>query len=160
MTRPTVGDKAPLFKLMNQDGVMTDLADSLGQLVVIYFYPKALTSGCTVQACGLRDNWKTLENQGIKVFGISPDQPKLLKKFQEVEQLPFDLLSDFEHKVAELYGTWQEKSMYGRKYMGMARDSFLLGRDGTVIEVLQKVKPAEHVDAILKAFSAYNRNNI
>lgn len=156
MTRPTVGDKAPPFSLRNQDGVMTDLRDSLGQLVVIYFYPKALTSGCTVQACDLRDNWKTLENQGIKVFGISPDQPKLLKKFQEVEKLPFTLLSDSDHKIGELYGTWQEKSMYGRKYMGMARDSFLLGRDGTVISVLQKVKPAEHIASILKEFSAHS----
>ncbi|RYG62138.1 MAG: thioredoxin-dependent thiol peroxidase [Alphaproteobacteria bacterium] len=155
MTRPGVGDKAPLFKLPNQDGVMTDLADSLGQLVVIYFYPKALTSGCTVQACDLRDSWKVLQKQGIRVYGISPDQPKLLKNFQEVEQLPFDLLSDNDHKVAELYGTWQEKSMYGRKYMGMARDSFLIGRDGTVISVLQKVKPAEHVGQIIEAFSLY-----
>jgi thioredoxin-dependent peroxiredoxin len=153
MTRPNVGDKAPLFKLPNQDGVMTDVADSLGQLIVIYFYPKALTSGCTVQACDLRDNWKLLEKQGIRVFGISPDAPNLLKKFQHVEQLPFPLLSDAEHKVAELYGTWQEKSMYGRKYMGMARDSFLLGRDGTVIKVLQKVKPSEHIGQIIEAFS-------
>lgn len=156
MTRPDVGDKAPLFKLPNQDGVMTDVADSLGQLIVIYFYPKAMTSGCTVQACDLRDNWKTLEKQGIRVFGISPDAPNLLKKFQEVENLPFPLLSDAEHKVAELYGTWQEKSMYGRKYMGMARDSFLIGRDGTIIKMLQKIKPSEHVGQILEAFYEYD----
>jgi peroxiredoxin Q/BCP len=159
MTRPTVGEKAPLFSLPNQDGITVNLADSLGRFVVIYFYPKALTPGCTTQACGLRDNWKTLTHQGLTVFGISPDSPKLLHKFKEKESLPFDLLSDTEHKVADIYGTWVEKSMYGRKYMGMARDTFILGPDGTVINVLQKVQPGQHVEAILKAVSVFSSGN-
>lgn len=138
---------------------MTDLKDSLGQFVVIYFYPKALTPGCTTQACDLRDNWKKLQHEGISVFGVSPDAPKLLRKFKDVENLPFDLLSDSEHIAANLYETWVEKSMYGRKYMGMARDSFLLAPDGRVFSVLQKVQPGEHVEKILKAVSQYKSQN-
>lgn len=158
MTRPKVGDKAPLFQLLNQDGEMSDLAGSLGQFVVIYFYPKASTPGCTTQACGIRDNWRLLSDKGIKVFGISPDAPKLLKKFKVTEDLPFDLLSDSDHEVAKTYETWLEKSMYGRNYMGMARDTFILAPDRTVLAVLQKVKPAEHVNDILKAIFDYSRD--
>jgi peroxiredoxin Q/BCP len=149
----TTGDPAPIFALPNQDDIMTDLAVSLGQFVVIYFYPKAMTSGCTTQACSIRDNWTLLSDKGIKVFGISPDKPKILKKFKELEKLPFDLLSDGEHTAAKLYGTWIEKSMYGRSYMGMSRDTFIIKPDGTLLSVLRKVKPSEHVDIILKALS-------
>jgi peroxiredoxin Q/BCP len=160
MTRPKAGEKAPLFKLPNQDGIMTDVADSLGQFVVIYFYPKALTPGCTTQACGLRDNWKALSDKGIKVFGISPDVPKLLNKFKQTEGLPFDLLSDSEHEVGKTYETWVEKSMYGRNYMGMARDTFIVAPDGNVLAVLHKVKPAEHVKAIFEAINTYSGSRI
>ena len=156
MTRPQIGEKAPLFQLPNQDGVMTDVAVSLGQFVVIYFYPKASTPGCTTQACGFRDNWKLLADKGIKVFGISPDAPKLLRKFKENEQLPFDLLSDSEHKIAEIYGTWVEKSMYGRSYMGMARDTFIIDPHGTVISMLHKVKPTEHISDIMKVIDRFS----
>jgi thioredoxin-dependent peroxiredoxin len=147
------GDTAPRFQLPNQDGTMTDLKDFLGRFVVIYFYPKALTSGCTTQACGIRDRWDVLQSKGISVIGISPDPLKLLKKFKDAEDLPFDLLSDSDHVAANLYGTWVEKSMYGRKYMGMARDSFIISPEGTIITVLHKVQPGAHVDLILKSLN-------
>lgn len=149
MTILHVGDKAPLFGLPNQDSTTIHLADLLGRFVVIYFYPKAMTPGCTTQACGIRDNWSKLQGINTTVLGISPDAPKLLKKFKDVENLPFDLLSDSNHSVAEAYGTWQEKSMYGRTYMGMARDTLVLDPNGTIIGVLQKVKPATHMDDVL-----------
>jgi peroxiredoxin Q/BCP len=153
MSSLTVGDPAPTFILPNQDNITMDLAVSLGQFVVIYFYPKAMTSGCTVQACDLRDNWALLSDKGIKVFGISPDKPSLLKKFKILEKLPFDLLSDSEHIAANLYGTWIEKSMYGKSYMGKSRDTFIIKPDGTLLSVLHKVKPSEHLAAILTALS-------
>jgi peroxiredoxin Q/BCP len=156
MTVLNVGDIAPMFKLKNQDGNMTDVADSLGQLIVIYFYPKALTPGCTTQACDLRNNWKVLEKHNIKVFGISPDKPELLKKFQQVERIPFQLLSDFNKEVANIYGTWQEKSMYGRKYMGMSRDTFIIDRDGSIISMLRNVKPKDHFKSIITTLHIEN----
>lgn len=155
MTTPLVGAKAPPFTLSDQDGNMRNLKDYLGQFVVIYFYPKAMTPGCTTQACGIRDNWKTLTDKGVQVLGISPDAPKLLNKFKDTYVLPFDLLSDSEHTVAEAYGTWQEKSMYGKKYMGVMRDTFVLDPDGTIISVLQKATPKTHVDDILKVIDSH-----
>lgn len=159
MTLPSIGTHAPGFTLPNQDGTLIKLADLLGQFVVIYFYPKALTSGCTVQACAIRDNWEQLQRSGTHVIGISPDSPKLLKKFKDTENLPFDLLSDSEHKVAEAYGTWQQKSMYGRTYMGMARDTFILDQKGTIISVLRKVSPATHIHDVMTVISQHIATN-
>lgn len=155
MTNVRVGDLAPHFSLENQDGKVKKLTDYLGRFVVIYFYPKALTPGCTTQACDLRDNWATLKAKGIEVIGISPDATKLLKKFTDTQNLPFELLSDCDHSVCEAYGTWQEKSMYGKTYMGVMRDSFILDPNGTVISVLHKVNPKTHVQDILREIDQY-----
>lgn len=140
---------APDFRLLDQDGTPVNLSDFKSKLVVIYFYPKALTSGCTVQACALRDGTDELAQRNTVILGISPDKPALLKKFQQAEGLNFKLLSDTDHSVAEIYGTWQEKSMYGRKYMGMARVSYIISPSGTVLHVLPKVTPKTHLDEIL-----------
>ncbi|PZP40009.1 MAG: thioredoxin-dependent thiol peroxidase [Pseudomonas fluorescens] len=159
MTQPAVGDLAPTFTLLNQDENPVNPLDSLSRFVVIYFYPKALTSGCTVQACAIRDNWNDLINRGITIYGVSPDSPKLLRKFKDSENLPFDLLSDPEHTAAEFYGTWQEKSMYGRKYMGMARQTFIVGPDKTIIITMHKVNTSTHVSDLIKAIDLYLSEN-
>jgi len=156
MTTLQIGSFAPNFSLYDQDEKLVNLKDSLGKFMVIYFYPKALTPGCTTQACDIRDNWQQLLDLGVIVYGISPDKPKLLNKFKVQENLPFTLLSDFEHQVAERYGTWQEKSMYGRKYMGMARDTYILDRLGMIIGVLHKVKPADHIKDVLAIISKHS----
>ena len=143
-----VGEKAPLFTLQNQDKELTSLDSYAGKWVLIYFYPKALTSGCTVQACALRDAKNDLKKLGLEVLGISPDKPELLKKFEQNDQLNFTLLGDTDHTVAESYGTWGEKSMYGRTYMGMTRASFLVDPSGVVQAVWPKVDPKTHWDTI------------
>lgn len=147
------GENAPGFRLKNQDNQLISLDQFKGKWVVTYFYPKALTSGCTVQACGIRDAGTAWKKLNCVVLGISPDKPELLKKFQTVEHLPFDLLSDLDHSTAEAYGVWQQKSMYGRTYMGMARTTYIIDPNGKVAHVFEKVKPAEHaaqVEAWLK----------
>jgi thioredoxin-dependent peroxiredoxin len=147
------GDSAPEFELPDQDGRPVRLSDFAGQPVVVYFYPKAETPGCTVQACGVRDHQADYKSAGATVFGISPDPPAALKRFQEKEGLNFPLLADEDHDVAERYGVWVEKSMYGRKYMGNERTSFVIDPDGRVSAVLRKVKPAEHYELVLKALA-------
>lgn len=147
-----LGDLAPDFTLLNQDEKPINLKKFEGKYVVIYFYPKALTPGCTIQACQLRDHLSELQHYGITVLGISADPPKLLKKFQSTENLNFDLLSDPDHKVIENYGAWQEKSMYGKHYMGIARMSYILAPDQTVCHVLPKVSPKTHVQDVIKFF--------
>lgn len=156
MHPPETGSAAPLFNLSDQDEKTFKLADCLGKFVVIYFYPKAMTSGCTTQACDLRDNWQKLLDLDVIVVGISADAPKLLNKFKAKENLPFILLSDPDHEVATRYGTWQEKSMYGRKYMGIARETFILDRSGSIIEVLRKVKPSTHVADVISAINKHS----
>lgn len=141
---------APDFELPDQDGKLVKLSDFRGKLVVIYFYPKALTPGCTVQACALRDGLTELTQRGVVVLGISPDKPSLLKKFQIQERLNFTLLGDENHEIAEKYGTWQEKSMYGKKYMGMARVSYIISPSETILHVLPKVNPKTHFDDLLE----------
>jgi peroxiredoxin Q/BCP len=147
------GDRAPDFELPDQDGNTHKLADYAGKNVVLYFYPKALTSGCTVQACGVRDRAADYEAANAVVLGVSPDPQKLLRKFADQEQLNFTLLGDEDHSVAEQYDVWVEKSMYGRKYMGMERSTFVIGPDGNVKKVFRKVKPAEHDALVLGALS-------
>lgn len=149
MTMPAVGSPAPVFRLKNQDNNLISLEQFKGKWVVTYFYPKAQTSGCTVQACGIRDAGNTWKALHAVVLGISPDKPEALKKFQSVEQLPFDLLSDSDHKVAEMYDVWQQKSMYGRTYMGMTRTTFVIDPNGKVAKVFENVKPAEHAEQVL-----------
>jgi thioredoxin-dependent peroxiredoxin len=145
------GDDAPDFELPDQDGNPVKLSDLRGRPVVVYFYPKAETSGCTVQACGVRDHRADYEKAGARVLGISPDPVKKIKKFHDKEGLNFALLADEDHAVAEVYGVWLRKSMYGRTYWGNERTSFIIDSDGRVADVLRKVKPAKHDELVLKA---------
>ena len=148
------GTKAPAFTLPDQDGNEVSLSDFEGQTVVLYFYPKANTSGCTVQACGVRDHRGDYEQAGVTVIGISPDPVKEVKKFHHAQGLNFTLLADEDHAVCEAYGTWQEKSMYGRKYWGSTRSTFIIGPDGVVQHVIEKASPKTHDDVVLKALAA------
>jgi peroxiredoxin Q/BCP len=125
-----------------------------GNTVVLYFYPKADTPGCTTQACGVRDHRSDYERSGAVVFGISPDPVKRIAKFDDKYGLGFPLLADEDHAVAEAYGVWVEKSMYGRKYMGVERTTFVIGPDGVIKDVLRKVKPGEHDALVLGALTA------
>jgi peroxiredoxin Q/BCP len=145
------GDRAPEFTLPDQDGRAVKLSDFRGQPVVVYFYPKAATPGCTTQACGVRDRQADYERANAIVLGISPDPVAKVKKFHEKEELNFALLADEGHRVANAYGVWAEKSMYGKTYFGNERTTFIIDRDGVVAEVLRKVKPAEHDALVLKA---------
>jgi thioredoxin-dependent peroxiredoxin len=143
------GDAAPDFELPDQDGNPVKLSDLRGQPVVVYFYPKADTPGCTTQACGVRDHRADYAKAGARVLGVSPDPVKKVKTFHDKQALDFTLLADEDHAVAEAYGVWVEKSMYGRTYWGNERTTFILGPDGKVAEVLRKVKPAEHDARVL-----------
>jgi thioredoxin-dependent peroxiredoxin len=150
---PEAGEQAPDFELPDQDGDTHKLADYAGKNVVLYFYPKALTSGCTVQACGVRDRAADYEAANAVVLGVSPDPQKKLRKFADTENLNFTLLGDEDHSVAEAYDVWVEKSMYGNKYMGMERSTFVIGPDGKIKNVFRKVKPAEHDELVLGALA-------
>jgi thioredoxin-dependent peroxiredoxin len=150
---PEAGETAPDFTLPDQAGDPVALSSFRGKTVVLYFYPKADTPGCTKQACGIRDHRTDYERAGAVVLGVSPDSPKAIAKFDEKYGLAFPLLGDEDHKVAEAYGVWVQKSMYGRKYMGMERSTFVIGPDGVIKNVLRKVKPAEHDQLVLGALS-------
>ena len=145
------GDEAPDFELPDQDGRAVKLSDFRGQPVVVYFYPKADTPGCTTQACGVRDHRADYAKIGSVVLGISPDPVKKVKKFHEKYDLDFALLADEGHTVADTYGVWAEKSMYGKTYFGNERTTFIVDPAGKVAAVLRKVKPAEHDEQVLKA---------
>lgn len=145
------GTKAPAFALKDQDGKPVKLEDFKGQHVVLYFYPKDLTSGCTVEACEFRDEHSALQKKGAVVLGVSPDGEKLHQKFIAKHGLPFPLLVDEGHALAEKYGAWGEKSLYGRKYMGVIRATFLIDPMGKVKKVWPKVKPAGHATEVLAA---------
>jgi peroxiredoxin Q/BCP len=145
------GQQAPDFELPDQDGRPVKLSDLRGKPVVVYFYPKADTPGCTVQACGVRDHRADYAKVGSVVLGISPDPVKKVKKFHEKYDLDFPLLADEGHAVADAYGTWVEKSMYGKSYKGNERTTFIIDAGGKVAEVLRKVKPAEHDALVLEA---------
>lgn len=145
-----VGDKAPDFTVNDQDGKSVTLSSLKGKKVVLYFYPKDMTPGCTAEACNLRDNYKHLLKQGYEVLGISIDPEKSHKKFIEKEKLPFRLLADINKTVHDAYGTWVEKSMYGRKYMGTARVTFVINENGNIEDIIEKVDTKNHVDQILK----------
>jgi thioredoxin-dependent peroxiredoxin len=143
------GDTAPDFTLRDQHGDPVKLSDFRGRTVVLYFYPKAATPGCTVQACGVRDHRADYERADAVVLGVSPDQVKAVDKFDQKFDLGFPLLADEDHKVAEQYGVWVKKSRYGREYMGNERTTFVIAPDGTVKDVLRNVKPAEHDELVL-----------
>lgn len=146
----TVASKAPSFSLLNQDGETVALKDFKGEkIVVLYFYPKAMTPGCTTQACGIRDAKRRFTSAGVVVLGISPDMPDKLAKFREKDKLNFDLLSDPDHAVAEAYGAWGKKKNYGKEYMGVLRSTFVIGVDGKLLHVMPKVNTKTHHDDVL-----------
>ncbi|MBE8162521.1 MAG: thioredoxin-dependent thiol peroxidase [Bdellovibrionaceae bacterium] len=151
---PKIGNKAPLFSLFNQDEEKISLKDFYNQkTVVLYFYPKAMTPGCTVQAKGIRDFKKQFAAKDVVVFGLSPDPVKSLVKFQEKQNLNFDLLSDMDHAVAEKYGVWGLKKFMGREYMGVNRITFIIGKDGKLKHIIEKVKTKTHHEDVFNWIS-------
>jgi peroxiredoxin Q/BCP len=146
-----VGDKAPAFKLKNQDAKLFSLADLKGKPFVLYFYPKDDTSGCTKEACNFRDEFPKFEKLKAEIIGISADSVESHKKFAEKYNLPFDLLSDEKKEVVEKYGVWQEKSMYGKKYMGIVRTTFIIDATGKISKIFPKVKVDEHNSEVMEA---------
>ena len=144
-----VGQKAPEFEAKIETGETIKLSDYLGKKVILYFYPKDNTPGCTAQACNLRDNYEALKKAGYVVLGISNDSEKSHQKFIEKQSLPFSLIADPDKVVHEAYGTWVEKSMYGRKYMGTARTTFVIDEKGNIAEIIEKVKTKDHTAQIL-----------
>lgn len=154
---PVPGEPAPTFKLPASTGETIDLAALKGKTVVLYFYPRADTPGCTTEACGFRDAIASYQKVGVPVFGVSPDPVKDVKQFAEKFDLNFPLLADEDHSVAEKYGVWQEKSMYGKKYMGVARTTFIISPEGTIAQVFEKVKPEGHDQQVLAAVQALGK---
>jgi thioredoxin-dependent peroxiredoxin len=145
------GAAAPDFTLPDHDGNPVSLADYAGRTVVLYFYPKADTPGCTTQACGIRDHAADYEAAGAVVLGVSPDPVAAVKKFHDGQTLNFTLLADEDHAVCERYGVWGERSMYGKKFMGVQRSTFIIGQDGKVARVFPKVSPKTHDEVVLAA---------
>jgi thioredoxin-dependent peroxiredoxin len=143
------GDKAPTFSLTDENGETVSSSDFAGKKVVVYFYPKDDTPGCTKEACGFRDNYDDILQKGAVVIGISADDQKSHGKFKSKYDLPFYLLSDPEKEVIEAFGAWGEKSMYGKTYMGIMRSTFVIDEDGTIIKAWPKVKPADHAQEVL-----------
>lgn len=150
---PAVGEQAPDFELVNQDGETVKLSDFRGKKVILFAYPKAGTSGCTTQACGFRDEFPKITESNAIVLGISPDEPDKLKKWQEKENLPYDLLSDPEHTTLEAWGAWGEKSMYGKKYMGVIRSHWLIDENGVIADEQIKISPKKSIEKAVKALS-------
>ena len=148
------GDKAPDFTLLDQDGEELTLSSLRGEAIVLYFYPRAETPGCTTQACGIRDRDADYAAAGARVIGVSPDEPEALRKFADNQSLEFTLLGDPDHSVADAYGAWGEKSMYGKKYMGIVRTTFIVDADGKIAAVFPKVQPKKHDALVLKALGA------
>jgi thioredoxin-dependent peroxiredoxin len=151
---PKAGDRAPAFNLPTDDGSTVSLAGLKGKKVVLYFYPKDDTSGCTTQACEFRDSWHAVQAAGAVVLGVSPDGVGSHAKFKRKFELPFPLLADEDHAVAEAYGVWGEKSMYGRKYMGILRTTFVIDEAGRISHVFEKVKPKGHAAEVLAVLGA------
>ncbi|MCU0621170.1 MAG: thioredoxin-dependent thiol peroxidase [Gemmatimonadales bacterium] len=148
------GAKAPAFSLATDDGSTISLRDLAGKKVVLYFYPKDDTSGCTTEACEFRDNWAAVQRAGAVVLGVSPDGAASHRAFRAKHKLPFPLLVDADHAVAEAYGAWGEKSMYGRKYFGILRSTFVIDERGRIATVFAKVKPRGHAAEVLAALGA------
>jgi peroxiredoxin Q/BCP len=153
MTQLKTGDRAPAFSLVDQNNKTVKLAGFKGQKVLVYFYPKANTSGCTIQACAVRDAMPDLSKLKVAAVGISPDVPELQKTFDGKHRLGFPLLSDPDHEVADAYGVWGEKSMYGKKYEGIIRSSFLIDEKGKIAGAWYKVSPAKTVPELMKALT-------
>jgi peroxiredoxin Q/BCP len=150
----TVGLPAPDFKLLDENGGERSLAEFRGQPVVLYFYPKDDTPGCTKEACGFRDGYAAYKRAGVVVLGISPDDPKSHTKFKEKFDLPFTLLADTDHLIAEAYGVWALKKFMGREYFGVLRTTFLIDAQGVVAQVFENVKPEGHAEEVLAALTS------
>ncbi len=148
---PAAGDTAPDFALADQNGATVRLSDFHGKHVVLYFYPKDDTPGCTKEACGFRDENAHFTKKGVVILGISPDDPKSHKKFVDKYELPFTLLADTEKTVCQAYDVWKEKNMYGRKSMGVERTTFVIGPDGKIVKVFPKVKVDGHIAKVLES---------
>jgi peroxiredoxin Q/BCP len=154
MTRLTEGDRAPAWEMSTDDGSVVSSASLSGRRYILYFYPKDDTPGCTTQACGIRDSWSRVTGTGIDLFGVSPDSVKSHAKFRAKYALPYPLLADEGHRVAEAFGVWIEKKFAGRTYFGNERTTFIIGPDGTIEHVLPQVKPGEHVDQLMGVLAA------
>ena len=152
MTSLTEGIKAPVFRSVDQNGKPVSLAELKGKRIALYFYPEDDTPTCTIQACNLRDNFGLLKNHGIEIIGVSPDDEKKHKKFENKYDLPFTLLSDPAHKIIDKYGVWGEKQLYGRKYMGLHRTTFLIDEKGIIRKIFLKPKSKDHAAEILAAW--------
>ncbi len=148
------GVYAPDFSLLDETGVSRKLSDYLGKPVVLYFYPKDDTPGCTTEACKFRDDYSAYQEAGVVILGVSPDSPKSHAKFKAKYQLPFTLLADEDHKVCEMYGVWGRKKFMGREYDGVLRTTFLIGEDGVIKKVFEDVKPADHSAEVLAALKS------
>ena len=151
------GSKAPAFKGKDQNGKSVSLSDYKGKNIILYFYPQDDTPGCTAQACNLRDHFGLLKNKGFEVIGVSPDQEAKHKKFENKYELPFTLLADPELKIIEKYGVWGEKSMYGKKYMGLIRTTFLIDDKGVIRKIFSKPKTKQHSEEILEAWVSLDK---
>lgn len=149
MTKLKEGDIAPLFTSTNEKGETVSLKDYKGKKLVLYFYPKDSTPGCTSEACDLRDNYQTFQSQGYEILGVSPDSAKSHTKFIEKYELPFSLLADTEYEVAEAFGAWGEKSMYGKTYMGILRSTFIINEKGIIEKVVEKVDTKAHTKQLI-----------
>ena len=152
------GDKAPSFKGVDQDGKKISLADYKGKKIVLYFYPEDDTPTCTIQACNLRDNYALLRKNGFLVLGVSPDSPAKHKKFETKYQLPFTLVADPDHAIIDKYGVWGEKQLYGRKYMGLHRSTFLIDEKGIIRKIFLKPRNKQHAEEIVKAWNELEDN--
>jgi peroxiredoxin Q/BCP len=153
LTSPQIGDLAPDFEAQTDTGEKVKLSDFRGHRVVLYFYPKDDTSGCTTQACGFRDNYPVIEEKNATVLGVSPDSVASHQKFKAKYDLPFTLLVDPDHSIAELYGVWGEKSRYGRKYMGIIRSHFVIDEEGKIVDARVKVSPTDSIKLALETLA-------
>jgi len=156
MSHPKIGNKAPAFTLTNQKGEKVALKDFSGKKnVVLYFYPRASTPGCTVQACGIRDTQKELDSRDTVVLGVSPDPEAKLQKFIDKQNLNFDLLSDEDHAIAEKYGVWALKKFMGKEFMGIVRTTFIIDKEGRLVHIMDKFKTSNHHDVLLECLDQY-----
>jgi peroxiredoxin Q/BCP len=149
MTQLKIGDKAPAFSCGDENGNIRSIKEYKGKKLVLYFYPKDSTPGCTAEACDLRDNYKTFQKKGYEILGVSPDTASKHLKFIAKYELPFSLLADEDHAVAEAYGAWGEKSLYGRKYMGILRSTFVIDEKGKIENIIEKVDTKNHSAQLL-----------
>jgi peroxiredoxin Q/BCP len=153
MTKLKVGDKAPDFEGINQDGEKVSLKDFAGKKLILYFYPKDNTPGCTAESCNLNDNYNHWLDKGFEVLGVSPDSVKSHQNFKQKYNLKFDLIADTEKEILQKYGAWGEKNMYGKKYMGVLRTTYVIDENGVVEEIFEKVKTKDHTNQIIKSLN-------